>query len=740
VNHRHRLLSLGVILSTLATLAPMSPVQGQSDPSPGSPTAGQEIETSAPEGSDASIPGTGVDSLPEEPGSESPLPEAEVSDPNPDPVPAGAESPSPEAEVADPNPDPVPAGAEPPSPEAEVESPVPSSPSAPTPETSGEREPEVLVAEVVVSGVGEALQDLVYDAIQTRPGRTATRSQLQEDINTIFALGVFASARVVPEDTPLGVRVTFAVVPNPTLTEVQLTSNVLPQNFVGEVFEDQYGKTLNFQDLQDGIQQINEWYQDNGYVLAQVLDAPQVSDDGVVTLDLAEGVVESIEVRFLSDEGEVTDEAGESVDGRTRDFIIAREMQLKPGDVFNRDRVQADLQRVFGLGVFQDVRLSLNPGEDPRQVVVMVDVIERRTGSLAFGAGVSSASGLFGSLSYQERNLGGNNQTLGAEIQAGQRELLADVRFTDPWVAGSSSRLSYTVNGSRRRSISLIFDNGDDEVELPDGDRPRINRLGGGVTFTRPINPDPFARSDWSASAGIRYQRVKITNSDGDTSPRDELGNLLSFTDDGKDDLYTVRLDAVRDRRNNPLLPTRGSFLQTGLEQSLPIGDGSILLTRLRGSYSHYIPIRIIRFSKGCRQDDPAPGDCPQALAFNVQGGTVLGDLPPYEAFSIGGGNSVRGFDEGDVGSGKSFLQATAEYRFPFVSIVSGALFVDAGTDLGTGNEVPGNPAGIRGKPGSGVGYGFGLRVQSPLGPIRVDLSFNGEGGSRVHFGVGERF
>ncbi len=93
----------------------------------------------------------------------------------------------------------------------------------------------------------------------------------------------------------------------------------------------------------------------------------------------------------------------------------------------------------------------------------------------------------------------------------------------------------------------------------------------------------------------------------------------------------------------------------------------------------------------------------------------MLGDLPPYEAFSLGGSNSVRGYDEGDIGSGRSFLQGTAEYRFPLFSVVGGALFADYATDLGSGSSVPGDPAGVRGKPGNGLGYGLGVRVNSPL-------------------------
>jgi outer membrane protein insertion porin family len=374
-------------------------------------------------------------------------------------------------------------------------------------------EPDVLVAEVAVSGVEGDLEDEIYRVISLRPGRTTTRSQLQEDINAIFATGYFSKVRAEPEDTPLGVRVTFVVEANPVLSSVEVVGNtVLPEDEIAAAFADQYGEIINFRQLQRGIQNLNDWYQQQGYILAQVIDAPEVSPDGVVTLEVAEGIIEGIEIQFLNKDGETVDENGEPIEGRTKEYIITRELSLEPGGVFNRSFVERDLQRVFGLGIFEDVQLSLNPGTDPRKVVVVVNAIEKSTGSIAAGAGVSSASGLFGTVSYQEQNMFGRNQKFGAELQVGQRTLLYDVSFTDPWVA-NTDRLSYTLNAFRRRSISLIFDGGDNEVELENGDRPRVLRLGGGVTFSRPLS------NKWRGSLGLQYQRVSIRDADGDITP-----------------------------------------------------------------------------------------------------------------------------------------------------------------------------------------------------------------------------
>jgi len=627
-------------------------------------------------------------------------------------------------------------------PETPTETPSPAETPTTAPPVPAE-ESRVLVAEVVVQGADRELENLVYNTIRTRPGRSTTRSQLQEDINAVFATGFFADVRAVPQDTPLGVRVTFEVQPNPVFQGVQiqiapetLDKSILPAGVVEEIFASQYGKTLNLRELQAGVKKINDWYSKNGYDLAQVIGAPQVTPDGRVILVISEGLIEKIQVRYFNVEQE-------PVKGKTREFIITREMRLKAGDIFNRNTAQQDLQRVFGLGLFEDVRLSFSPGSDPREVIVNVDVVEGNTGSLAAGGGISSNAGLFGTVSYQQRNFGGNNQTLGAEVQLGEREFLFDLSFSDPWIATDNFRTSYTVNVFRRQSISLVYDGENSSIRtLNDNDSPRIVRTGGGITFVRPLAADVFTKPKWVVSLGFNYQQVQVQNANGDISPLSAPLNgfgsqQLAFSSSGIDDLLSLNIGAIRDFRDNPLQPTSGSFLRLGLEQTIPVGSGSIFGTRVRGSYSYFIPVRFIN-SFNLFETDIFKGQ--QSLAFNVQAGTVLGDLPPYDAFIVGGSNSVRGYAEGEVGSGRSYFQATAEYRFPIVAIIGGALFVDFGTTIGSQGDVPGQPGIVRDLPGTGLGYGLGVRVQSPVGQIRVDYGFNVDGSSRLHFGIGERF
>ena len=197
-------------------------------------------------------------------------------------------------------------------------------------------ESRVLVSEVLIVGVTDNLKEIVSNTIKTQPGKTITRAQLQQDINDIFATGYFTNVRAVPEETTTGVRIQFVVEPNPVLRAVKIQNNqALPQEVVNQSFNEQYGQILNLKQLQTGVEKLNKWYQDNGYVLAQVIDSPQVNPDGSVTLQVAEGVIEDIQIQFVNPEGEETK-------GKTQPYIITREMQLKPGEIFKRELAQKD--------------------------------------------------------------------------------------------------------------------------------------------------------------------------------------------------------------------------------------------------------------------------------------------------------------------------------------------------------------------------------------------------------------
>ncbi len=571
----------------------------------------------------------------------------------------------------------------------------------------------VTATDVEVKGATEELQQLVLNTIGTRSGGSTNQSQLDKDVAAILNTGYFANARVSKTVNREGWNVVFQVEPV-VVRSLQLSGNqVLTSDVANTIFQSQLGQPVSPTALRQGFEQLSQWYKDNGYVLAQVA-AIQPNRNGVLAVDVAEGMVGDINFRFLDKDGKPTQ-------GRTKEDFLKRELKLKSGEVFRVDVARQDLQQLYKLGLFDNANVSLNG--DARQVDVTYDLIERAARGVNVGGGYSPSSGLFGTINYKDQNFGGVNKQLGLNAQIGAKDFQFDGNFTSPYQASNPDMPGYSVNGFRRRGISQTFDDDfqNQTNEAGNYEQPREGQIGGGISLNKPVG-------EWDASLGLNYTRTSIRDRNGNIISTDSFGNPVSFSGTGVDDLLAVTAGVTRDERNNPYNPTQGSLLSLTTQQSIPVGNGNILMNRVQANYSQYTPVNIL----GTKD--------PQVLAFNVQGGTTIGDLPPYMAYNLGGINSVRGYGTGDVASGRSFVLASAEYRIPVFNPVGAVLFADFGSDLGTGSSVLGEPGVVRGKPGTGFGYGAGVRVNSPVGIIRADYAFTDKGDSRLQFGLGQRF
>ena len=675
-------------------------------------------------------------------------------------------------------------------------------------------EPKVLISEVVVKGIeGHPEQDrleiAVYNAMATRPGTQSTRSDLQNDLSAIYATGWFSDVRIQPVDGPLGVQLVVTVVPNPVLTQVELegvgAKTEMPPTLVPDIFAADYGKTLNLNTLQARIGELQKWYADQGYSLARVSGPTRVSPEGVVQLLVREGTVAGVEVQFLNKEGESTNDKGQPIRGKTKTWVVTREVSIKPGDTFNRRQLEDDIKRLYGTGLFGDVKVTLRPlAGNPGEVTIVLGIVEQSSGSLSGGLGYSQAQGVFGQVQLQDSNLRGRAWDLAVNFTYGQFGGLGDVSFTDPWIKGDKFRTAFRARVFFSREVPQIFqsqnngtintvsDVSNDFFKAPsnataydiqskknptgtsfgsiakaekanpslnwfnlDNNSIALQRIGGNVQFVRPLNGgNPYKRAAWNVVLGFSGQEVTPMNFGGTVMPYGMNTNnyrngktqakdviCIAYNCAEQNQLVGLRVAATMNNLNDPRNPTSGNFLSLGTEQFFSVGPDSPTFNRLRASYTHYIPVNWLKIFKGCR---PKPGqkeDCKQALAFQVTAGTNVGNLPPYEAFCLGGSNSVRGYYDCDLGVGKSFGEATIEYRFPIFSIISGEVFVDGGTSFGSQPNVPGNPGGLLLKPGDGFSVGTGLIVTTPVGPLRLEVAsqdFTGEW--RFNLGVGWKF
>jgi outer membrane protein insertion porin family len=646
---------------------------------------------------------------------------------------------------------------------------------------------------VVIEGLDghperERLELAAYAAMAVTPGTQVTRSQLQTDLSAIYATGWFSDVRIQPVDGPLGVRLIVTVVANPVLKTVSLQPAgelKIPDSVVEEAFTPDYGKTLNLNTLQTRMQELQKWYADQGYSLARITGPSRVSPEGVVDLQVREGTVQGVEVQFITKDGDTTNDKGEPIRGKTKTWVITREVSLKPGAVFNRRQLEEDIKRIYGTGLFSDVKVTLRPvPAQPGEVVVVLGIVEQSTGSISGGVGYSQSQGVFGQVQLQDTNLFGRAWDLGTNISYGQFGGLGDITFTDPWIRGDRFRTSFRARVFFSREIPQIFQSenstfstdlqnfngadfdvvtnkprsvgGDDLLVRTNFDTVAIQRIGANVQIVRPLNGgDPFRKTPWRLVLAFGGQEVTPMNFSGTKFSQAVVGAnkspdvvpsrqviCLAYNCASQNQLLSFRVGLTYSTLNDPRNPTSGNFFSIGSEQFISVGDDSPTFNRIRGSFTHYIPVNWLKLYKGCR---PKPGeaeDCKQALAFQVSAGTLVGsEIPPYEAFCLGGGNSVRGYFDCDLGVGKSFGEFTIEYRFPIFSIVSGEIFFDAGTTFGTQGDIPGNPGGLLGKSGDGFSPGIGLIVTTPVGPLRLEVAtqdFTSEW--RFNLGVGWKF
>ena len=631
----------------------------------------------------------------------------------------------------------------------------------------------VLISEIIIEGwedhpEGRKLELAAYDSMSIKPGSIVDNQILNQDLNAIYASGWFSGVKIKSQDGPLGVRLIVKIVPNPILKKVELKpgNSVISDSYVDSIFSNYYGTTLNLNEFQNKVKIIKKRYEDEGYSLARITGPDRISQDGIVTLNVVEGVISDIDFRFPGSDG-LSFVDGKKRKGKTKDWVIKRELKSQPGSIFNRKTLEADIKRLYATSLFDDIQVSLEPdSSNPGRVIINLDLSEQRTGSLTGGLGYSNSSGVFASIGLQETNTLGRAWSTNLNLNFGQYSTTYNFSLSDPWIKGDKYRTSFKTNIFLSRDYPQEFkseNNGriyavTDETTTGTESFSSVvlEKTGGGFSFSRSLNGgDPFKVAKWRVLGGMNLKNVKMVDSKGDSKPFGDKtprsGNeneiiCIGYTpNDGscpdENTLVSFIASTSRNNLNNSINPTSGDKLSFGTEQFFSVGDNSPTFNRMRAAYSFFIPTRFINLTKSCKSNNANSEDCPQAIGIQFKAGTILGELPPYEAFCMGGTSSVRGWGSCDLAVSKSFVEGTIEYRFPVWRMISGAFFVDAGSDLGSQKQVPGKPGELLQKSGSGYSLGGGVGVKTPIGPLRLDVASKDLSGDwRYTLGVGWKF
>jgi len=585
---------------------------------------------------------------------------------------------------------------------------------------------EITIKEIFVSGNNLVDTDKILQQLNIKSGSKFNRNEVQENLKNIYKMGYFTEKiKAVPKQTSSGITLYIQVEENSPVTGFNVSGNkAVSAAEIQKILSNQEGLPQNIVELNNSIQEIEKLYADKGYVLARVT---RISDDpdGVINIELNEGKINSVNI---------------SGNTKTKDYVIKRNITAQPGDVYNENLIRQDIARLFGSQSFSDVRrvISASP-DDADKYDLTIEVDEKRTGSISLGGGVDTQTGFFGTAGYSDKNLMGRGQELNVNFTLGSGVLIEDndvidkaplqfeANFIEPRLKNTLNSLRVTAFGRDMASYQIPL-----AIE---------KRFGGEIELARPVKKVPHLAA--SVSMGVEKTSMKEGDSDKIKERFDEKGYTDAFRiDERANELeggtyLTFNPGLVYDSRNSILNPTEGWYASTMFNEAFNVSGDAGSYGKVSTAVRKFIPV----------------GDSSTLILGGKMASRVVGDMPEFAAFRLGGAYSVRGFREGDAGNGKGFMLATTEFRTPipyidrvakykFIRDIRVAAFADAGK-LFKKSFV----STLYNRPGYGVSVGGGLLVPVPfLGIIRVDYGYPitnvGIGNKRgsFSFGVGDRY
>jgi outer membrane protein insertion porin family len=548
---------------------------------------------------------------------------------------------------------------------------------------------DMTVVSVDVVGNEKIAKEDILNVLTVKAGDKFNIKNIEQDRNNIYNTGYFYDNYPSYEVVPEGVKITYHVMENPVLNSVEILGNqVYSTDKIEDMLTVKKGEILNIRQLNTDLANIEASYRQDGYILAKLRDI-SIDESGNLTLTFNEGILEGYVVKG---------------NDKTKDYVITREMRIKPGEVFDAKKARRSMQRVYNLGFFEDVSVKILPGkEDPNNIIMELTVIEKRTGSFGIGAGYSSEDGLLGMVSIGDTNFRGTGDSVKAMYEFGGDggdDSGYSISYTKPWLDEKETTGTFRIYD--RKFEYDDYDNGGDLIETYDK-----KNQGYELNFGRPT--DEYT---------MNYLGFKINNTEyrGHEDGLDRSTNT-EWLDNNFGETRSIIASQVRDTRDNIFYPTEGTRTSLSVEYAGLGGDFDY--TKLTGSVQKYYKV----------------GHA-QVLAFRGSAGYANEDLPEAALFEIGGQNSVRGYRDGQF-SGNRMLMGTMEYRFPLMNKVQGALFTDVGDAWG--GKSWGSWSSIEEDLDLHASVGLGLQMQTPIGAMRLDYGW-GEDGGRLHFNVGGNF
>jgi len=473
-----------------------------------------------------------------------------------------------------------------------------------------------------------------------------------------------------------------------TISDVKLAGELqVPEADLKPLIKIAKNDTFNRQLVTESSKAISDRLSNDGYAFSNVNAIPEIDK-----------VNHTAAFTFFVDPGKRVFVRRINLTGnaRTRDSVLRREMRQLESAWYAGDKIDRSKVRLERLQYFDNVNIETPavPGSND-QVDININVTERSTGSVQFGAGLSSNEGVVLGVTVNQQNFLGTGNRVSAQINTGQVNTTYSLSFTDPY---------FTPDG-----ISRGFDVYRRDVNTQSLDIGTYNSssYGAGVRFGLPLSERDFF------SAGLTADYTKIDLSDN--SPKQYLdfcGNLSGCSNNS----LQLSLGWTHDSRDNTLFPNDGVLQRLTAEASVPGLD----LQYYKIEYKHAWYKEIFEDTTLLLNGE---------LGFADSYGSDV--YPFFKNFYLGGVNSVRGYDNGAIGprdidpvTGQDFavggtrrILANAELFVPVPLIKNSSqfrlsTFFDAGNVYSENESL--NLDEVR------YSTGVGISWFSPFGPLKL--------------------
>jgi outer membrane protein assembly factor BamA len=543
---------------------------------------------------------------------------------------------------------------------------------------------EVRVVGAVRTSGNEAIAtSTIREWMETKPGRPFVRSDI-ERIAAGYALEGFLSARVdsvaflpLPDSSAVDLLMIIREGKKSVVGSLQLEG---VRSFRNEDLEStlrtRVGEKFAPALLERDIASLLDRYEKSGYPFARVeLGELQFSEkETTIAVSLVLKVEEGglARIRDLRVEGNTTTKTG----------VIAREARVTEGEIFRGDQLANVKRRLERMQLFSSVSMPELFVNGDGSVGVSVKVAEgnpnRFDGVVGYApAGGSSGGGtLTGLLDVQFRNILGTGRRLSAhwyrETESSQE---IELHYREPWVA--SLPINAEAGLEQRKQDSTYVRN----------------------TFS--FSAELMATDEFNLGVTIASERVL---------PTEGFGRSVS----AESRTTSVGVSVLYDSRNDPITPTSGLRYRTEYQTGIKQIENSLVQVSSRRSATQRLAFDIEYFSSPIKNQVLAASLCARDFRSDA--------VEQSDMFRLGGSNTLRGYREGQF-LGSRVAWSSLEYRLLTGQRSFAFGFFDIGYVL-----TPQRPeAGFVKQELSRIGYGVGIRLDTPLGLLGMSLAF-GEG------------